>query len=208
MRFPRASGILLHPSSLPGRFGIGDFGPQARAFVDVLADAGQLWWQILPLGPTGYGNSPYQSYSSFAGNSLLISPEGMVEDGWLDPGDWEDYPELPDDAVDFDAVIAAKDALFRRAFRRFRSDRPGFGAFVRENSRWLDDYALFMALKEAPGAPRGTSGSPSSPGGCPRRSRGRAGSWPTRSCTTSSSSTPSPGSGVRSARRAGRGASA
>jgi 4-alpha-glucanotransferase len=148
MRLPRASGILLHPSSLPGRFGIGDFGPQARTFVDLLAEAGQLWWQILPLGPTGYGNSPYQSYSSFAGNPLLISPEVMAEDGWLGPGDWTEYPELSDDSVDFDAVIAAKDALFRRSFRRFRADQPDFGPFVRENSRWLDDYALFMALKE------------------------------------------------------------
>src|SRR6516165_3230794 len=131
MRLPRSSGILLHPTSLPGPFGIGDLGPSAHEFVSILGETGQLWWQILPLGPTGYGNSPYQSYSSFAGNPLLISPERMAEDGWLEPADWQDYPELTDNAVDFDAVIAAKDALFRRAFRRFRPDDPGFGPFIR-----------------------------------------------------------------------------
>src|SRR3954468_18530821 len=92
MRLPRASGILLHPTSLPGRFGIGDMGPEAHAFVDFLVEAGQRWWQILPLGPTGYGNSPYQSYSSYAGNPLLISPERLVDDGWLMPSDWDEYP--------------------------------------------------------------------------------------------------------------------
>src|SRR4051795_9171526 len=83
MRLPRASGILLHPTSLPGRFGVGDLGPSALEFLDFLAETGQRWWQILPIGPTGYGNSPYQSYSSFAGNPLLISPEAMAEAGWL-----------------------------------------------------------------------------------------------------------------------------
>src|SRR5438270_5230036 len=87
MRFKRASGILLHPTSLPGRYGIGDLGPEAHAFVALLAEAGQRWWQILPVGPTGSGNSPYQSYSSHAGNPLLISPERLVEDGWLGTDD-------------------------------------------------------------------------------------------------------------------------
>src|SRR3954451_24108052 len=116
---PRASGILLHPTSLPGRFGIGDLGPTAHAFLDFLAATGQRWWQMLPVGPVGAGNSPYQSYSSYAGNPLLISPEGLVDDGWLTTGDWKDYPVLPDDHVEFEAVAAAKEALLRRAFRRF-----------------------------------------------------------------------------------------
>jgi 4-alpha-glucanotransferase len=142
---------LLHPTSLPGRFGIGDLGPRAHAFIDFLVENGQLWWQMLPVGPTGYGNSPYQSYSSFAGNPLLISPELLVEDGWLNVSDWNDYPTLPDDLVDFDAVIEAKETLLRRAFRRFRPDHLGFQAFLDEQSHWLDDYGLYMALKEAHG---------------------------------------------------------
>jgi 4-alpha-glucanotransferase len=148
MRLPRASGILLHPTSLPGRFGIGDLGPEAHAFVDFLAETGQRWWQMLPVGPTGYGNSPYQSYSSYAGNPFLISPERLVDDGWLMPGDWEDYPSLSEDHVDFDAVLLAKDRLLRRAFTRFRPEHLGFEPFLQDNAFWLDDYALYMALKE------------------------------------------------------------
>ncbi len=149
MRLPRASGILLHPTSLPSRFGIGDLGPAAHAFVDFLTETGQRWWQMLPLGPTGFGNSPYQSHSSYAGNALLISPEFLVEDGWLDPKDWDNYPKLPDDVVAFDAVTEAKERLFRRAFERFRPDQLGFETFRHDASHWLDDYALFMALKAA-----------------------------------------------------------
>lgn len=148
MRFPRASGILLHPTSLPGRFGIGDLGPPARAFLDFLAETGQRWWQILPLGPTGYGNSPYQSYSSYAGNPWLISPEGLVDDGWLNVHDWSDYPVLSEDKVDYEAVGAAKERLFRRAFQNFKPDHLGFKTFEEEAEHWLDDYALYMALKE------------------------------------------------------------
>jgi 4-alpha-glucanotransferase len=151
MRLPRASGILLHPTSLPGRFGIGDLGPQAHAFLDFLVETGQRWWQILPLGPTGYGNSPYQSFSSYAGNPLLISPEVLVDDGWLDVNDYRDYPALPDDRVDFDAVAKAKDQLFRRAFKNFEPSHLGFESFLSDNADWLDDYALYMALKESHG---------------------------------------------------------
>ncbi len=151
MRLPRASGILLHPSSLPGRFGIGDLGPEAERFVDMLQGTGQRWWQILPLGPTGFGNSPYQSHSSFAGNPLLISPGRMLEDGWLEPGDLRDYPTLPDHLVDFDAVAEAKDRLFRTAFSRFKADTPAFSAFREAHHAWLDDYTLYMALKAAHG---------------------------------------------------------
>src|SRR4028118_1159129 len=101
----RASGILLHPSSLPGRFGIGDLGPQAYRFVDFLAESGQQLWQVLPLGPTGYGNSPYMSYSALAGNPLLISPERLRDEGLLTDEDFADLPEFPTNRVDFEAVI-------------------------------------------------------------------------------------------------------
>lgn len=151
MRLSRSSGILLHPTSLPSGFGIGDVGPTALEFLDILAEAGQRWWQILPLGPTGFGNSPYQSYSSFAGNPLLISPERLAEAGWLSPADWADYPSLPEDRVDFDAVIPAKDRLLRLAFENFKPPPPDFTTFVEQNAAWLDDYALFMALKERNG---------------------------------------------------------
>ena len=151
MRLPRASGILLHPTSLPGRFGIGDLGPAAVEFLDVLVETGQRWWQILPVGPTGYGNSPYQSYSSYAGNPPLISPERLLDDGLLSASDWADYPRFPDDRVEFDAVIAAKDRLLRCAFAGFTPRPKAFTRFVEENAAWLDDFALFMALKESHG---------------------------------------------------------
>ncbi len=151
MRFRRSSGILLHPSSLPGRFGIGDLGPQAHEFVDFLAESGQGWWQVLPLGPTGGMNSPYQSHSSFAGNPLLISPETMVEQGWLKPQELTDQPRLASDHVDFPAVARVKDELLRRAFQRFPLDDPGFQGFLKAASGWLDDFALFVSVKEMSG---------------------------------------------------------
>jgi 4-alpha-glucanotransferase len=151
MRLPRASGILLHPTSLPSRFGIGDLGPCALDFLDLLTETGQRWWQSLPLGPTGYGNSPYQSYSSYAGNPLLISPEKLAESGWLSPADWADYPVFRDDLVEFEAVIPAKERLLRRAYANFKTEPPDFAPFVERCAGWLDDYALFMALKEANG---------------------------------------------------------
>jgi len=147
MRYPRSSGVLLHPSSLPGAFGIGDVGPAAHAFVDVLAEAGQRWWQMLPLGPTGAGNSPYQSHSSFAGNPLLISPEAMVEHGWLNEADLPDAePETHE--VDYLRVIELKNGLIGKAFSRFSTEDRGFKAFVAEQDHWLHDFALFMAIKE------------------------------------------------------------
>ncbi|WZO96650.1 4-alpha-glucanotransferase [Isosphaeraceae bacterium EP7] len=151
MRLPRASGILLHPTSLPSSFGIGDLGPGATAFVDYLAEAGQRWWQVLPLNPTGFGNSPYQAYSSYAGNRLLLSPERLVDDGWLTADDWSDYPILAEDHVDFDAVTIAKDKLFKKAFDRFDSNQLGFHNFINDEAFWLDDYSLYMAIKEAHG---------------------------------------------------------
>jgi 4-alpha-glucanotransferase len=148
-RLPRASGILLHPTSLPGRFGIGDLGPAAEGFLDVLTETGQHWWQMLPLGPTGFGNSPYQSHSSFAGNPLLISPERLVADGWLAERDLDDYPELPEGATDYDAAREAKEVLFRKAYSGLRRDDAGFKEFARKSAGWLDDYALYQALKTA-----------------------------------------------------------
>jgi len=107
----RASGLLLHVTSLPSPYGIGDLGPSAFSWVDRLHDAGQAWWQALPLGPTGYGNSPYQSLSSFAGNVLLVSPDFLIAEGLLTSGDGENH--LPSDTVDFDAVIPFKPDSFR-----------------------------------------------------------------------------------------------
>ena len=148
----RASGVLLHVTSLPSRHGIGDFGPGARAWIDRLTDAGQSWWQSLPLGPAGYGNSPYQPLSTFAGNELLISPEDLIEDGLLHPED-SAGSAFSATSVDFAAVIPFKERLLHKAWRNFlagaREDlRVTFEAFCRDQSRWLDDYALFRALKE------------------------------------------------------------
>ena len=149
----RASGILLHPTSLPGQFGIGDLGPEAYRFADFLAGAGQRIWQVLPLGPTGYGDSPYQLFSAFAGNPLLISLERLVEEGWLEAGDLAPAPPFPEDAVDYGAVMRFKLPLLRRAAESFvaRGNHLEYDAFCRENAWWLDDYAAFMALKQANG---------------------------------------------------------
>jgi 4-alpha-glucanotransferase len=154
MRFPRRSGIVMHPTSLPGRYGIGDLGDEAYRFVDFLTKAGQTYWQVLPLSPTGYGDSPYQGLSAFAGNPMLISPQKLVEAGHLLEEDLADVPYFPDDRVDFGPVIYHKTRLLERAFQRFRSqslDGPGkeFARFCEENASWLESFALFMALKEA-----------------------------------------------------------
>ncbi len=148
----RASGILLHPTSLPGPYGIGDLGPAAFAFVDKLVKAGQTYWQILPLGPTGHGNSPYSLYSAFAGNTLLISPETLAADGLVSQDSLSAVPVFPAERVDFDKVTAWKAAIFAEAFAAFRSCgetavRDEYDAFCSENSWWLDDYAIFRALK-------------------------------------------------------------
>jgi len=146
----RVSGLLLHPTSIPGPPGIGDLGPAARRFVDFLARAGQRRWQVLPLGPTGYGDSPYAAHSSFAGNPLLVSPEVLVADGLLDP-DAPGHPDLNPERVDYEAVRRYKGLLLSRAFDRFERHPPAgaaeaFAAFCRA-SPWLDDYALFEAVK-------------------------------------------------------------
>ena len=156
MNFPRANGILLHPSSLPGRFGIGDLGPEAQKFVDFLVAAGQTYWQILPLGPTGYGNSPYSAYSAFAGNTLLVSPQSLVDDGLLSPATLDNAPKFTEAKVDYGKVYEWKKGILSEVFESFcsaptKSLSDEFESFHRENSWWLDDYAAFRAIKTSDG---------------------------------------------------------
>jgi 4-alpha-glucanotransferase len=156
MHYRRSSGILLHPTSLPGPHGIGDIGPRAHAWLDFLAEAGCSLWQVLPLGPTGYGDSPYQCFSAFAGNPYLISLEALVAEGLLQQADLADLPDFPADRVDYGRLIPWKQRMLDLAYRRFiRSKRrrlhQDFAAFRQEQSAWLEDFALFMALKEAHG---------------------------------------------------------
>jgi len=156
VKFPRSSGILLHPTSLPGKFGIGDLGPEAFRFADWLQEAGQTLWQMLPLGPTGYGDSPYQLFSAFAGNPMLISLERLAEDGFLTSADLAQVPALPESRVDFGAVIAWKSKLLEKAYGNFASlaagtERTAFEEFVARESAWLEPFALFMARKEDAG---------------------------------------------------------
>ncbi|PJF24715.1 MAG: 4-alpha-glucanotransferase, partial [Phototrophicales bacterium] len=144
MNRQRASGILLHPTSLPSRWGIGDLGDSAYDFADLLAAAGQRIWQVMPLGPTGYGDSPYQSFSAFAGNPLLINFDILLEEALLAPSDLADAPILPDTAVDYGAVIPFKQRMLRRAFARFQQGfadhlRPDFEAFCETQASWLND---------------------------------------------------------------------
>jgi 4-alpha-glucanotransferase len=154
MPFPRTSGILLHPTCFPGPDGIGDLGWPARQFIDFLANSGQEIWQILPLGPTGYGNSPYMSFSAIAGNPLLISLELLVEQGWLGSEDLRYRPGFDPDFIEFDRVIAWKMPLLHRAGLTFREhasakQQTQFDSFCRIKAHWLDDFAVFMALLEA-----------------------------------------------------------
>lgn len=156
MNYNRASGVLLHPTSLPGPYGIGDLGPQAHRWLDFLAEAGCSLWQVLPLGPTGYGDSPYQCFSAFAGNPYLISPEKLLEEGLLDPIDLENVPDFPTDHVDFGWLIPWKSNLLDRAYDHFSTNssrrlKNDFKEFQSIQAAWLDDFALFMALKEAHG---------------------------------------------------------
>ncbi|MDP2778304.1 MAG: 4-alpha-glucanotransferase, partial [Anaerolineales bacterium] len=184
MAFKRSSGSLLHPSSLPGPYGIGDLGPQSYRFIDWLASTGCKLWQILPLGPTGYGDSPYQCFSAFAGNPYLLSPDEMLADGLLTQDDLDGMKDLPASRdpsarlrINFGLLIPKKLDLLQKAFSRFQSNpstrlrtspehlrgdpatypagtmslRASFDSFCAENASWLDDFALFMALKAANG---------------------------------------------------------
>ncbi len=153
MKFHRRSGILLHPTSLPGRFGIGDLGDAAFRLVDFLQSAGQAYWQILPLSPTGYADSPYQGLSAFAGNPMLISPETLRDAGLLTDADLDSVPVFPNERVDYGPVIRWKTELLKRAFANFLANSTAeqhhaFKQFCKTQASWLDDFALFMALKE------------------------------------------------------------
>ncbi len=152
MRFQRSAGVLAHPTSFPGRYGIGDLGGAAYNFVDFLVKSRQSLWQILPLGPTGYGDSPYQNFSAFAGNPLLISPDKLVQDGYLSASVLEEVPPFPKDNIDYGWAIDYKRKLLQQAFEQFQlyglgDQREAFEAFCMEQSAWLDDFAMFMALK-------------------------------------------------------------
>lgn len=155
MPFPRRSGVLLHPTSLPGPYGMGELGPHAQRWVDRLADAGQGVWQVLPLGPTGYGDSPYQSFSSFAGNPYLVSLERLRDEGWLSFDDLA-HGEVGGGRIDFGATISFRLDVLGRAARAWEArasddERSAFADFVERTAAWLDDFTLFMALKEAHG---------------------------------------------------------
>jgi len=165
MNYKRSSGIILHPTSLPGNFGIGDLGPAAYRWVDYLASTGCNLWQILPLGPTGYGDSPYQCFSAFAGNPFLISPEILLKEGLLLPTDLDDTPDFPQQRVDYGAVIPWKLALLDRAYKNFENHPPAgypaeYEAFRHSQASWLSDFALFMALKEYHGGASWVTWSP------------------------------------------------
>lgn len=153
MEIPRGAGILLHPTSLPGRYAVGDLGPEAYAFADFLTASGQSLWQMLPLGPTGPGNSPYASYSAFAGNTLLISPDELIADGLLNADELPSLPSLQTE-VDFESARRLKSDLLEKAHTQFlQTPNPHlvdeFVTFKQRNAEWLDDYALFRVLKNA-----------------------------------------------------------
>lgn len=153
MLFPRSSGILLHPTSFPSRFGMGDMGIEAYRFIDFLVESDQQYWQVLPLGPTGYGNSPYSCYSAMAGNPLLINPELLRDKELLADEDFANLPEFPLDYVDFERAIAVKVPLLKKACENFKAkgssvQQKEFSGFCESKENWLEDYALFMALKD------------------------------------------------------------
>jgi 4-alpha-glucanotransferase len=148
----RAAGVLLHPTSLPGSTGIGTFGREARHFVDFLAETGMKYWQVCPLGPTGFGDSPYQCFSAFAGNPYFIDLETLVAKNLLEERDLEELRRLPADRVDYGAQWILRWPVLKKAFRAFvanasRSERNEFAAFKKSNKEWLDAYTRFIALK-------------------------------------------------------------
>ena len=152
----RASGVLLHVTSLPSPYGVGDVGPAAYAWVDRLAAAGQAWWQVLPLGPTGCGHSPYQALSSFAANLLVISPDQLREDGLVEPGDCE-VCDFPRERVDFERVIPFKERLLNRAWKKFRSGaradlRPAFEQFCADKAALQESRAVHGVAGQIPGS--------------------------------------------------------
>lgn len=151
--FSRSSGVLMHITSLPGRYGIGDIGSTAHRFVDFLAEAKQTYWQVLPLGPTGFGDSPYLCFSSFAGNTRLISLDLLVDSGWLSTNELNDRPQFRERAVEYDRIISWHDEMLSLAYERFLRDGGeqdlSFKSFCElHDEHWLEDYALFAALKD------------------------------------------------------------
>ncbi len=156
MTFTRSSGMLLHPTSFPGPYGIGDLGPFAYRFIDYLAETGSKLWQVLPLGPTSYGDSPYQCFSAFAGNPYMVSPDFLMQEGLLTSEDLSDMPYWEPNRVDFGLIYQWKPKLLDKAFAHFEQSgsdqlRSEWAEFRQSNAAWLDDYALFMALKDANG---------------------------------------------------------
>lgn len=147
----RVAGILLHPTSLPSPYGIGDLGYESFRFIDFLEEAGQTLWQVLPLGPTGYGDSPYQCFSAFAGNPLLVSPDLLVEEKLLELNDLRNIPQFNINNIDFGKVIEYKTRLLKVAFEHNKEKNiivlDSSNDFIKENEYWLNDYALFMACK-------------------------------------------------------------
>jgi len=152
MKFERSAGVLLHPTSLPGKYGIGDLGDDAFKFVDFLKEAGQTLWQVFPLGPTGYGDSPYQCLSAFAGNPLLVSPDKLEEDGFLSSNDLSDKQEFNPIQIDYSETLNYKKSLLQKAFNNFKNNFNGLGKdfdeFCGKHKDWLEDFALFMAAKD------------------------------------------------------------
>ena len=152
MRFERSAGILLHPTSLPGNFGIGDLGQEAFNFINFLEHAGQKLWQVFPLGPTGYGDSPYQCFSAFAGNPLLVSPEKLKDDGFLTDSDLSNIPSYDPHKIDYGSIINFKKDLFRTAYNNYKNNHNGFEEvfkkFCGDEKQWLEDFSLFMAAKD------------------------------------------------------------
>ena len=165
MKIERSAGVLLHPTSLPGKFGIGDLGPSAYHFMDWMHDAGQTLWQVFPLGPTGYGDSPYQCFSAFAGNPLLISPEELHKDGLLTEKEIHEVPHWNKHHIDFGPAIEYKNELLHKTFKHFKKLDKNIeeecGDFCKANAYWLDDYSLFMAAKQYHGGVQWTAWDPS-----------------------------------------------
>ena len=147
----RESGILMPVASLPGKYGIGTFGKESYTFVDMLKEAGQSYWQILPLGPTSYGDSPYQSFSTFAGNPYFIDPEMLIEEGLLTAKEADSYDfGKKADTVDYGKIYNSRFKMLKKAFGRFDASREkGYAAFCKKNGFWLEDYALYMAVKNS-----------------------------------------------------------
>jgi 4-alpha-glucanotransferase len=156
MPFPRQAGILLHPTSLPGRYGIGEIGPEAHRWLAHLNSMSQKLWQVLPMGPTGYADSPYQTLSTFAGNTMLISFDSLREDYLLREEELQDFPALPEEHVEYGPVILARSKILHKVAQSFgRRASPVLKAawmqFCEDESKWLEDYTLFVAIKKEHG---------------------------------------------------------